>query len=472
MKRIPLEGKRIGEWDVLEYVGDRSYLCECSCGAIKVVSGNLLRRGASLSCGHAKRIDDSEVIGKTFGEWYVLGKAGNYSYLCKCSCGVIKEVNSYHLRYGQSKSCGHNTNKLKDLTGQKFGELTVLEYVGNRRWRCRCSCGKIKDIHSQLLTSGITRSCGCKSTEFLKETLLNKYGDEVPLRAKNPRSVDVQGILTSRSNMLAYLSSFDYKKTITELAEELEVKYWTILTRLKEYGLREYVDINPLTSKIEREIKDYIKSICNKELIEGDRDILSGFEIDLYIPNLKLAIEVNGDYWHSTIKKGKNYHQLKSILAIKNGIRLIHIFEHEWYELINQEKIKKLLNFIVKHDLNKVDIESVEIITEENKLIAVDDKGVICELKYDTDRIIDIQWYKYISNREEIIKSLFDCVCILNNTNKLKARYSIDKFDNETYKLYGLSISKIEGPEIIYKIKDGDVYNSGYYELEYTKQEN
>ena len=56
--------------------------------------------------------------------------------------------------------------KIKNLTGQRFGELTVIEDTGMRTknglviWRCKCSCGKECHISSQSLQSGRTRSCG------------------------------------------------------------------------------------------------------------------------------------------------------------------------------------------------------------------------------------------------------------------------------------------------------------------------
>lgn len=33
-----------------------------------------------------------------------------------------------------------------DLTGQKFGEWTVIEYVGDSKWKCKCSCGTEKNV--------------------------------------------------------------------------------------------------------------------------------------------------------------------------------------------------------------------------------------------------------------------------------------------------------------------------------------
>ena len=58
----------------------------------------------------------------------------------------------------------------KDLTGQIFGRLTVLEHVGNNkhrqaRWRCRCSCGAEVIVAGYSLRSGNTTSCSCLKLE-------------------------------------------------------------------------------------------------------------------------------------------------------------------------------------------------------------------------------------------------------------------------------------------------------------------
>lgn len=79
-------------------------------------------------------------------------------------------------------------SKLIDLTNQTFGEWTVLEKApsdknGNTKWRCRCSCGVIKDVAATSLRNGVSQSCGCKRIEksrtnngTYKDELGNKYG--------------------------------------------------------------------------------------------------------------------------------------------------------------------------------------------------------------------------------------------------------------------------------------------------------
>jgi hypothetical protein len=55
----------------------------------------------------------------------------------------------------------------KKLEGVRFGNLTVLKYVGRTKarhslWECRCDCGNVKVVNQSNLVSGKTQSCGCK----------------------------------------------------------------------------------------------------------------------------------------------------------------------------------------------------------------------------------------------------------------------------------------------------------------------
>lgn len=62
-----------------------------------------------------------------------------------------------------------HASNFKDLTGQKFGMLTVIEYVGknkqrNATWKCRCDCGNEKIISSTALLNNGQKSCGCQGS--------------------------------------------------------------------------------------------------------------------------------------------------------------------------------------------------------------------------------------------------------------------------------------------------------------------
>ena len=72
------------------------------------------------------------------------------------------------------------------------------------------------------------------------------------------------------------------------------------------------------------------------EIITNDRYVLDGKELDIFIPQLKLAFEFNGNYWHCDSKVSNNYHLTKTQLCHEKGIRLIHIFEYQWYDKRSQ----------------------------------------------------------------------------------------------------------------------------------------
>ena len=65
---------------------------------------------------------------------------------------------------------------MKDMTGMRFGKLTVVERVGsdvykNITWKCHCDCGTDIVIPGTYLRSGDTRSCGCLRRELAKEKM-------------------------------------------------------------------------------------------------------------------------------------------------------------------------------------------------------------------------------------------------------------------------------------------------------------
>lgn len=69
------------------------------------------------------------------------------------------------------------------------------------------------------------------------------------------------------------------------------------------------------------------------EIIRTDRNIIKPYEVDIYLPEKRIAIEVNGIYWHAEINgKGKNYYRNKHLLCSEKGIKLISMFEDEWLE--------------------------------------------------------------------------------------------------------------------------------------------
>lgn len=127
------------------------------------------------------------LIGKTFGRLTVVSQSENIktpngrshvAWLCKCECGQEIIVRSDNLRNGHTVSCGckqkenlinGGKSRLNDLTGQRFGKLTVIERAkyntgsGDAVWKCKCDCGNFTDVIGNNLTRKKegTVSCGC-----------------------------------------------------------------------------------------------------------------------------------------------------------------------------------------------------------------------------------------------------------------------------------------------------------------------
>jgi hypothetical protein len=92
--------------------------------------------------------------------------------------------------------------KFIDLTGLKFGRWTILKQINTNkkksRWKCECSCGIIKNIDGYSLRTGDSKSCGCLHKDIMtKHGLSNSHIDKIwksmiqrCTNPKNPRYKD------------------------------------------------------------------------------------------------------------------------------------------------------------------------------------------------------------------------------------------------------------------------------------------
>lgn len=69
--------------------------------------------------------------------------------------------------------------RVKDMTGQKHGRLTAVEYVetraGGAYWLFKCDCGKEKIINGSTVRRGKVNSCGCLAKEVFSKNI-KKHG--------------------------------------------------------------------------------------------------------------------------------------------------------------------------------------------------------------------------------------------------------------------------------------------------------
>ncbi|MBQ9268712.1 MAG: hypothetical protein IJ206_04235 [Oscillospiraceae bacterium] len=109
------------------------------------------------------------------------GRFGAPKWLCRCECGNVLIADETSLRNHNIRSCGCCDAK-EDLTGQKFGMMTVLgravnDPAGKARCLCRCDCGKEKVMRIEHLRNNPMPNCGCYSHEqWVKKS--TKHGTE------------------------------------------------------------------------------------------------------------------------------------------------------------------------------------------------------------------------------------------------------------------------------------------------------
>lgn len=117
--------------------------------------------------------------GQRYGKLTVVSYVGNRKWKCICDCGKETVAQGNNLRSGHTVSCGcarkDTGEKLtQDLTGMKFNRLTAIRpaeksRTGETRWVCLCDCGKEVIVQSNNLKSGLVKSCGCYRHEYLVE---------------------------------------------------------------------------------------------------------------------------------------------------------------------------------------------------------------------------------------------------------------------------------------------------------------
>lgn len=191
-----LTGLSFGEWTVIsdahETTPDRDHYwnCQCSCGTERKVRGSSLKKGKSQSCGCLKKkllSQRTNLLNQRFGRLVVIKeeehKNGNAQWLCQCDCGeqCIRTTTSLHRDTMHSCGC-YNKEQItllnkKDLTGQKFGRLTVIKETDQRKsyggiiWECQCDCGNFCYITTNSLTTGNTSSCGCITSSIGEDNI-------------------------------------------------------------------------------------------------------------------------------------------------------------------------------------------------------------------------------------------------------------------------------------------------------------
>lgn len=178
-----LTGKRFGKLVVEGRADDyiikngrhfRRWICRCDCGGIKVAKESYLKNGTTNHCGcetknRRSKAKTKDLTGKRFGHLLVICRStenihNRAAWVCKCDCGNVVTVESTNLITGNTKSCG--CSRIDDISGQKYGMLTIEKYVGknksgNSMWKCKCDCGNVRIFPKPYFRNSKILNCGC-----------------------------------------------------------------------------------------------------------------------------------------------------------------------------------------------------------------------------------------------------------------------------------------------------------------------
>ena len=338
-------------------------------------------------CVNNPQIEQVEFIGKEFLQYCgdtlkVLEKSNkkqNTSYLYKCEfqkypC-IIYETKEHILR-------GLIANPIKDeieLIGKEFLQncgdtLKVLKKIiegGKTLWKCEfIKYPYIIKTTKQNILNGYVINPKIEQTEFIGKVFSQNCGDDLKVirktnkynktsvlyecefqkypyiifvekdNIKNGKVTNPNLPYKSRENIINFIKDNfpnNHKPTLEELSFKMKISISHICNKINEFGLKQY--INYFTTNLELDIKNFIDSLkINNIKNYWDKDI--NREIDILI-NGNLGIEINGNYWHSSIYKSQMYHQEKSLLFQDKNINILHIFEYEW--LFKKDIIKSLI---------------------------------------------------------------------------------------------------------------------------------
>jgi very-short-patch-repair endonuclease len=228
---------------------------------------------------------------------------------------------------------------LKKGYGKYCGKSCAYTATGQRN---TATNAKRNRVRAESARHDLTNSIETARAEYMNDgsvtlnELSERYGvslyrlrQELDTDPHRSRNVFREGLKKRFGRIDVRLSDTDWVKDKVSLG-------WTTKDFAEFLGCsRDYVSVrtrglipnNRATSSIERFLQDRFP-----KAIHNSRKIIPPKELDLYFPTHKVAVEVNGTYWHSAEKVGKNYHLDKTLACERLGIRLLHFHQHEGEE--------------------------------------------------------------------------------------------------------------------------------------------
>jgi hypothetical protein len=212
-------------------------------------------------------------------------------------------------------------------------------------------------------------------------TLMQNYGVDNPNKSKEIKNKRVKTYsINVRNKFLEILKPYgvvdiDYKNkkmyfNCKECNQKFEL-HLDLFHNRKRTNTILCTNCNPIdshTSGQEIQLQQFIEKQYKGNIILNDRKLLKPYELDVYLPDLKLAFEFNGLFYHNEKCVENNYHLNKTELAENKDIKLIQIFEDDW--TYKQDIIKSIIN-------NSLNLTPNKIYARQTKIREISDNSLI-----------------------------------------------------------------------------------------------
>lgn len=326
------------------------------------ISSTLIQSGSSvLITGICHFCNKERVISKK--AYNQQTKNSKEVFTCSKKCAVLKNKKTCLDKYGKENvfSLDEIKEKSKNTLLDRYGVDNPSKsdiIIDKRKKTCLDRYGydsaskselvKKKVIYTNISNFGVEFA---SKSDIIKnkmcETTFERYGVDNFSKTNDFKEIlklrYLQKMTIKLSNAGTLLLSNDSKYLIKcKICEN----NFEILNNLMNSRIRVgdsiCVNCNPKKQNIqENKLYSFIEENYKGEIIQSDRTVLNGKELDIYLPELNLAFEFNGLYWHSEIYKDRMYHLNKTKDCLDKGIQLIHIWEDDWN--YKQEIVKSII---------------------------------------------------------------------------------------------------------------------------------
>ena len=293
-----------------------------------------------------------EFVGKTFNWLTVLDvyRDSNNTIVCncRCRCGTITITPLKAIRSNRLKSCGcfRKSREFSDKLKQWFKDNP--EKVKQRSSKyiawCNSNSDKLAEqgrrhsewfaSHSDVSDANSRRMIDMNRSSNKERSTLNRIAaiEHILESSDISDKIYVDDLQKLLSGIFASGDKIRTKCPQCNLFSEHNVRDIFNISKkeLKQFRLCNNCMQQFSTSKHEDDIVDYISTFYSGELVRNSRDTISPYELDIYYPEKKIAVEFNGDYWHSEDFKSKDYHYNKFKKCFESDIILVNIFESNW----------------------------------------------------------------------------------------------------------------------------------------------